>query len=231
MTGNARTSLDRAVKPGSGGVGWLGPPLRSIAISTSLDRPRILVVCTANQCRSPMAEALLRDLLARRRVPATVGSAGLMEGGAPATSAAQAVLGDQGLDLVAHRSRQLGDPVVDLAGSDLVLTMERRHLQEAMARVPAIRPRAFTLVDAVRRAEAAPPRRPDEDLRQWAERLAAGRTSADILGVGDDAVADPIGQPRSSYEAIAAQLRDLLTRLADRAWPSAGDAELRGGAA
>jgi protein-tyrosine phosphatase len=38
--------------------------------------PRILMVCRANICRSPMAEAVLRKLL-RGRVPAAVDSAGI----------------------------------------------------------------------------------------------------------------------------------------------------------
>jgi len=37
--------------------------------------PRILFVCTANICRSPMAEGVLRKILARNRFPAAVDSA------------------------------------------------------------------------------------------------------------------------------------------------------------
>lgn len=166
-----------------------------------------------------MAEGLLRDLLAGRGVAATIASAGMLPGGSPATVTAGDVLRDRGIDLSTHRSRSLGDPAVDLAGADLVLTMERRHLQEAIVLAPGVRARAFTLVDAVRRAEAADTRQPGEDLRAWAARLVAGRSSADLLGVGDDGVDDPIGQPRPRYEETAALLHDLLTRLVDRAWP------------
>jgi protein-tyrosine phosphatase len=178
-------------------------PVRSAAIET----PRILLVCTANQCRSPLAEALLRSLLAERGVAASVGSAGLMAGGMPATATGVEVLLDRGIDPGQHRSRNLADPGVELATADLVIGMERRHVQEAVL--------------LVRRAEAAPPRPADVPLRDWAERLSAGRTNADLLGLGDDGVADPIGRPRADYEATADLLADLLARLVGRAFPIA----------
>jgi protein-tyrosine phosphatase len=37
--------------------------------------PRILFVCTANVCRSPMAEGVLRKMLAKSRFPAAIDSA------------------------------------------------------------------------------------------------------------------------------------------------------------
>ena len=166
-----------------------------------------------------MAEGLLRAHLGARGIDASVDSAGLLPGGMPATTTALEVLAERGIDLGAHRSRTLGDAEVDLAAADLVLAMERRHAQEAALLVPDARSRTFTLVDLVRRAEATDARRPEEDLRAWARRLAAGRTTSDLLGVGDDAIADPIGQPRPAYEATATLLHGLLGRLLDRAWP------------
>jgi protein-tyrosine-phosphatase len=166
-----------------------------------------------------MAEGLLRDLLHRRGIDAEVASAGLLPGGAPATPDAVAVLADRGLDLTAHRSRTMTRD--ELEAADLVLAMERRHLQEAIATVPFVRDRALTLVDAVRRAEPAAARRPAESLADWAERLTAGRGPSDILGVGDDGIVDPIGQSHKRYEATAEQLADLVARLVARAWPLA----------
>ena len=54
-----------------------------------------------------MAEVLLRRHLERAGVDATVSSAGLYEGGVPATDHGVAAMADRGLDLSAHRSRQL----------------------------------------------------------------------------------------------------------------------------
>ena len=191
----------------------------------AIDGSRILLLCTGNQCRSPMAEGLLRDLVRRRGLHATVDSAGMLGGGMPATSTAADVLAERGIDLSGHCSRSLTDPELALATADLVLTMERRHLREAVRTEPSIRDRTFTLVDAVRRAEATMPRHPDETLRAWAERLGAGRSRADAEGIGDDEVPDPIGQPRRIYEATADRLADLLGRLLDRAFPNALDSE------
>jgi protein-tyrosine phosphatase len=166
-----------------------------------------------------MAEGLLRTRLAEQGIDAEVASAGLYESGHPATDHAVAVVAARGGDIAAHRSRNLDAPEVGLADADLVLAMERRHLQEALIRAPDLRSRAFTLVDFVRRAEAAPPRRPDQDLRAYASALAAGRSTADVLGVGDDGVADPVGLDRERYEATAALLDDLLRRAVACAFP------------
>jgi protein-tyrosine phosphatase len=166
-----------------------------------------------------MAEGLLRARLAARGSDVTVDSAGLLPGGCPATHDAVAVLAGRDIDLAPHRSRNLLE--VDLGAADLILGMERRHVQEAIVLVPEVRPRAFTLVDAVRRAEDQEPRRQEEPLAAWAARIGGGRTTADLLGVGDDEVDDPIGSSRARYEETAALLEDLLDRLVARAFPMA----------
>ena len=164
-----------------------------------------------------MAEGILRHLLEGLGVAARVESGGLLPGGSPATPHAIEVVAERGIDIAGHVSRALAD--VDLAGADLIVTMERRHLQEAIVLAPSVRGRTFTLLELVRRAESAPPRQRGESLGDWASRLAAGRTAADLLGTGD-AVADPIGRPRRRYVETAALLEDLLRRVVARAWPA-----------
>lgn len=175
---------------------------------------RILVVCTANQCRSPMAAALLRRRLDARGVDATVASAGLLPGGAPATADARAVVA--GLD--DHVSTQLDADLV--AGADLVVAMAREHLREAAVLVPGALAKTFTLKELVRRAERAGPRGPDEPFVAWLARVGEGRRASDLLAEdpGDD-VADPIGSPRFVYEQTAAELDGLLGRFVALAWP------------
>lgn len=89
---------------------------------------RILLVCTGNTCRSPMAEALLRRELATRGLDqVVVSSAGVGAwDGAPASEGSYLVALEHGLDLSSHRARQLTPELVGEA--DLILPMGRSHL-------------------------------------------------------------------------------------------------------
>ena len=85
----------------------------------------ILIVCTGNTCRSPLAEALLRAAL-QQRGDVTVVSAGTGGWvGAPASEGAYLVGLENGLDLSAHRAQMLTRELVTSA--DLILTMSRHH--------------------------------------------------------------------------------------------------------
>jgi protein-tyrosine-phosphatase len=88
---------------------------------------RILLVCTGNICRSPLAAALLQRALAERGAQGIdVSSAGTGAwDGAPVSEGAYLVGLEQGLDLSAHRARLLTRDLVD--HSDLILTMARHH--------------------------------------------------------------------------------------------------------
>ena len=66
---------------------------------------RLLFVCTANICRSPMAEGLARDYARRRQWPVEVRSGGVMGLiGKPAASNAVAVMREIGIDISNHQS-------------------------------------------------------------------------------------------------------------------------------
>lgn len=171
----------------------------------------VLLVCTANQCRSPMAEVLLRERLREAGVPAETSSCGLLEPDIPATPEAVQTVAALGLDLSAHRSRRLDRRTVE--GADLVLAMAREHLREVVVAAPDAFPRTFTLKELVRRGEAAGPRLPPEDLPTYLARIGFGRRPADLLGgSGEDDVADPIGMPVEAYRATAEELDDLCRR-------------------
>lgn len=87
----------------------------------------VLLVCTGNICRSPLAEAMLRRELASRGAgDITVLSAGTGAwDGAPASEGAYLVGLEHDLDLSGHRARLLTRDLVQDAG--LVLTMARHH--------------------------------------------------------------------------------------------------------
>jgi protein-tyrosine phosphatase len=129
-------------------VVWVGPKrlqvLRSGVVSDAslryLASFMVLIVCTGNTCRSPMAEALLRahaaeklgclpDDVERRGV--IIASAGIaaMTGGRP-TPEAIAVMADRGLDLSGHESQPVTERLVRQA--DYILAMTRSH-REAIA--------------------------------------------------------------------------------------------------
>src|SRR5882724_3677292 len=88
---------------------------------------RILLVCTGNICRSPLAEALLLRTLKERGIEGVeVSSAGTGAwDGAPASEGAYLVGLERGLDLSGHRARLLTRELVEEA--DLILTMARHH--------------------------------------------------------------------------------------------------------
>jgi protein-tyrosine-phosphatase len=142
----------------------------------------ILFVCTGNTCRSPMAEAIARKLIADRLGCRTdqledrgviVQSAGLsaMSGGGAAAEAIE-ILSAMGMDLAAHESQPLTGQMVRYA--DMILTMTRAHRQSI--------------------------------LSQWPD--AAART--ELLAIDQTDIADPIGAPPDVYRRCAAQLRTEL---------------------
>lgn len=177
----------------------------------------ILVLCTANVCRSVMAQALLARRLAGTGAVASVRSAGMLGAGEPPAPEVISALACRGLDVSAHRSCRIAQE--DLARTDLVLTMARAQLRHAVVTAPAVWSRAFTLKELVRRGQLAGPRPPRQPLADWLALTHHGRDRSGLLGdcLADD-VADPWGGPPAAYIATAAQLDDLLGQLVDLAW-------------
>jgi len=87
----------------------------------------VLVVCTGNICRSPLAEALLRVELERHGANEyRVSSAGTGAwDGSPASEGALLVGLEHEIDLSAHRARLLTRDLVGAA--DVILTMTRQQ--------------------------------------------------------------------------------------------------------
>lgn len=82
----------------------------------------ILVVCVGNICRSPMGAALLQQALPAKSV-SSAGIGALADH--PADTMSVELLAERGIDLSAHRARQLTPTLVRSA--DLILVMESGH--------------------------------------------------------------------------------------------------------
>jgi low molecular weight protein-tyrosine phosphatase len=182
---------------------------------------RFLVVCTANQCRSPLAAAILQTHCDALELGVAVDSAGAAaEAGHPATLSTLQAAGGLGLDLSGHRSAPLTPELV--AGADLVVTMERRHVQDVVLVDPNAFARTFTLKELVRRGNDAGARANGERFDEWLARVHAGRRPADLLGMSaDDDVEDPSGNALADHRTTAAELDALIAALFELLVPTA----------
>ncbi|MCJ7568506.1 MAG: hypothetical protein MUO58_13280 [Anaerolineales bacterium] len=108
--------------------------------------PSILFVCSANQCRSPMAEVLFEAFLVEKGVREEwrVESAGVWAyDGAHATANAQKVMAERGLDLSRHLSQPASSML--LKQFDLTLVMEQEHKTMLQDQNPQLADRIYLI--------------------------------------------------------------------------------------
>jgi protein-tyrosine-phosphatase len=171
----------------------------------------ILVICTGNTCRSPMAEALLRHHLAVAEHDIEVASAGTLGwNGKPMTPHVRTVLEERGvMTLDDHVSRKLHREMLEDA--DLVVAMTRTHAWAVAAYDPDAASRTFLLDELVRLGQQAGPRG-GELLGAWIAELDSLRPP-DRLARASEEVADPAGEDIAVYRRTADRLERSVHRL------------------
>jgi protein-tyrosine phosphatase len=175
----------------------------------------ILVVCTGNICRSPMAEALLRAALVRRLggdAP-PVSSAGVIgRAGGPAMEESVRAAAERGVDISGHVVTRLGRAQV--ADADLIVAMAGEHRAEIARAMPEAAAKTFTLKELVRLLERLPAVGGPFDLAEAARRADELRRSGFAGNTHDEDIVDPLGMPFESYRAVAWELDEWCDRLA-----------------
>ncbi|MEH0846131.1 low molecular weight phosphatase family protein [Micromonospora sp. CPCC 205711] len=166
---------------------------------------RVLIVCHANMCRSPMAEYIARRLLGDR--PIAVASAGTHAvPGRPMHPYAAEIAAETGADPAAFVSRELRPE--QLAEATLVLTATRGQRSACTALAPGVLHRTFTLRQFARLAAAAdPPAEPVDAPLRAAVRAAARARGRLQPAPGDaDDLRDPVGGTPADFRRCAEEI-------------------------
>jgi tRNA threonylcarbamoyl adenosine modification protein (Sua5/YciO/YrdC/YwlC family) len=148
----------------------------------------ILFVCTGNTCRSPMAELLCRDMIAKKKgckideledqgvLVMSAGIAAMM--GCRAASEAIETMRDFRLDLTGHETQPLTEPLVRHA--DTIFVMTQSHREAVVAQWPS----------------------------------AAERTQ--LLSADDTDISDPIGGSIDRYRRCVAEIAEAMKKRLDK---------------
>lgn len=192
---------------------------------------QILVVCTGNICRSPIAEQVLRERLTSAGVPVIVQSAGTeaMAGHGMTPEAAEQAQ-RFGATTNDHRAQQLTAQL--LADADLVLTATRAHRADVVSLHPRASRYTYTLnqfarllaqlpkakeelppVEDVPLVEERPTKEdasrnlPNENFTTLLTEIAASRgETSPLANPADDDIGDPYRQPPEAYNRAGGEI-------------------------
>lgn len=138
----------------------------------------ILVVCTGNICRSPIGERLLRNHFPMKKID-SAGVGALIDH--PADASAIEVSENHGLSLAGHKGQQFSSKLA--RKYDLVLVMEKEHLEKVSKISPESRGKTMLLGHWIDQREIPDPYKKsmeafesvyqiiDQACQRWAEKL------------------------------------------------------------
>lgn len=171
-----------------------------------MSRFRILAVCTANICRSPMVEILLRQRLDPEVFEvASAGVQGWRE--APVDSMVVLELERLGARADGFSSRAVDAEMV--ANADLVLTATRDHRSVVLGRHPGALRRTFTLLEFAELVEnMIGVSSPAEMVAEAYRRRSEAGTDLDLP--------DPFRRPPDVHRAVADQIAAAVGIIAER---------------
>jgi protein-tyrosine phosphatase len=179
---------------------------------------RVLVICTANHCRSPIGEQLLaHDARARfgGRDGWLIESAGTnIPGPWPLHPHAATVLGERLPTVAAHRSVQMSPAMIGRA--DLVLTATRQHRSAVVSALPAAIGRTFTILQFARLCEEVAPISASDtaDLgRELVVQAKLARSSVQPVPGEQDDLPDPMGKGVQEFRLCADRLQGSIDRI------------------
>ena len=180
---------------------------------------RILIVCTGNICRSPMAEQMLRQKFARANIEnIDVSSAGVFAMvGESITAEVVMALTSSGYKPENHTATQATAEVIEQA--DLILTATTEHRAQVVRTFTRANRNTFTIKEFANLAEfIADPNLEIEldeptDLHDKLRITAGARGYAPELADYD--IADPYMLSQDVFDATRAELEPLLDSIVD----------------
>lgn len=111
----------------------------------------VLFVCTANICRSPVAEGVFRNRLAKQNMSGwTVSSTGTWAMQVRGASRNSVIVMERvGIDISQHQARMVDSDM--LAEADLVICMESNHAEALRAEFPSEAHKIYMLTEMIGR--------------------------------------------------------------------------------